>query len=147
VKLADLPDQTQQFASVPQIQGSQIQGAAPQLAVPQQRALPDFLTTSPGGIEQAPAPIQNLPLSQPIPFELPSEVVQAVPSTPQHFDMGDRLGKDLPTDEQLGAFRTGQAGEAISIIESDPYYIDPDTGEQIPVRFDENGNFVPKIVR
>ena len=140
VKLADLPDQTQQFASVPQ-------SAAPQLAAPQQRAVPGFLTTTPGGIEQMPAPIQNLPLSEPIPFELPSEIVQATPSTPRHIDLGDRVGKELPTDEQLGAFRTGQAGEAISIIESDPYYIDPDTGEHIPVRFDENGNFVPKIIR
>jgi len=34
-----------------------------------------------------------------------------------------------------GKFRTGAAGEAVSIIESEPYYIDPKTGKEIPVSF------------
>ena len=147
VKLADLPDQTPQHSSVPQAQIVSPQFSAPQISAPQQRALPDFLTTSPSQVQQAPAPIQSLPLSEPIPFELPSETIQAFPSTPQNIDLGDRVGKEFPTDEQLGTFRTGQAGEAVSIIESDPYYIDPDTGEHIPVRFDSNGNLVPKVIR
>ncbi len=42
---------------------------------------------------------------------------------------------EFPTDEALGRFRTGVPGEAVSIIESAPYYIDPDTGKEIPVNF------------
>lgn len=45
----------------------------------------------------------------------------------------------LPSDNQLGSFRTGAAGEAVSIIESAPYVIDPHTGEEIPVLFDNRG--------
>jgi len=69
------------------------------------------------------------------------------PTAPPQIDIGDRLGKELPTDAELGAFRTGSSGEAVSIIESAPYYIDPDTGKEIPVRFDTNGNVVPRIIR
>jgi len=61
--------------------------------------------------------------------------------------MGDRLGKELPSDDELGAYRTGQAGEAVSIIESAPYYVDPDTGKEIPIRFDADGNIVPLIIK
>ena len=52
--------------------------------------------------------------------------------------MGDRLNKEFPTDNELGKFRTGAAGEAVSIIESEPYYIDPTTGKEIPVSFIRN---------
>jgi len=50
-------------------------------------------------------------------------------------DMGDQLGKAFPTDEALGAYRSGSSGEAVSVIESEPYYVDPDTGQEIPVSF------------
>ncbi|PHR56610.1 MAG: hypothetical protein COA43_13365 [Robiginitomaculum sp.] len=50
----------------------------------------------------------------------------------------------LPSDEHLGEFRTGKAGEAVSIIESPAYMLDPVTGDMIPVRF-ENGKFVRLI--
>ncbi|MEP3655748.1 MAG: BON domain-containing protein [Litorimonas sp.] len=113
----------------------------------QQRELPSILQSAPTGpIPQAPsyeaqlpAPITNAPMSQPIPF--------VAPTAPREIDMGERLGKELPTDEELGAFRTGQAGEAVSIIESAPYYVDPDTGKEIPIRFDADGNIVPLIIR
>lgn len=113
----------------------------------QRRQLPSILQSAPTGpIPQAPsyeaqqaAPITNVPMDQPIPF--------VAPTAPQEIEMGERLGKELPSDEELGAYRTGQAGEAVSIIESAPYYIDPDTGKEIPIRFDENGNIVPLIIR
>ena len=57
------------------------------------------------------------------------------------------MGRELPSDEELGAYRIGQAGEAVSIIESAPYYIDPDTGKEIPIRFDADGNIVPRIIK
>jgi len=109
--------------------------------------MPNTMPSAPSGYlppsssyeAQAPAPITNAPMSQPIPF--------AAPTAPREIDMGDRLGKELPTDEELGAYRTGQAGEAVSIIESAPYYVDPDTGKEIPIRFDANGNIVPLIIR
>lgn len=113
----------------------------------QQRELPSILQSAPDGPvphapsyeAQVPAPIMNVPMNQPIPF--------VAPTAPQEIDMGERLGKELPTDEELGAYRTGQAGEAVSIIESAPYYVDPDTGKEIPIRFDENGNIVPLVIR
>jgi len=121
------------------------------------RALPSILQTAPDGPvtqfpgypqaalpqapgqTQLPAPITSAPLNQPIPF--------SAPTAPKEIDIGDRLGKELPTDEELGAYRTGQAGEAISIIESAPYYVDPDTGKEIPIRYDSNGNLLPRIIK
>jgi osmotically-inducible protein OsmY len=111
------------------------------------RELPSILQVAPSGPvpqapsydAQVPAPITNLPMNEPIPF--------SAPTAPNEIAMGDRLGKELPSDEELGAYRTGQAGEAVSIIESAPYYIDPDTGKEIPIRFDNNGNIVPLIIK
>ena len=119
----------------------------PEQVVPTQRALPSILQTAPSGsIPQAPsyeaqlpAPITNAPIDQPIPF--------AGPTAPTELVMGERLGREFPSDEELGAYRTGQAGEAVSIIESAPYYIDPDTGKEIPIRFDADGNIVPRIIK
>jgi len=118
----------------------------PQAAPTQQRSLPSFLTPAPqAGASAAaspytaspgiPAPntaVTSAPLSAPIPFSSPSEG----PTAPSQIaDMGDRLNKEFPTDDELGKFRTGTAGEAVSIIESEPYYIDPKTGKEIPVSF------------
>jgi len=119
-RISDAPGQLEQLAVAPQTGVSQTYGSqaygsqltSPVPATPQLRQLPDFMTTTPQGVEQLAAPVQNLPLSEPIPFELPSEIVQAQPTTPQHIDLGDRLGKEFPTDQELGAYRTGQAGEA-----------------------------------
>jgi len=112
-----------------------------------QREIPSILQTAPSGAlpqapayeAQVPAPITNAPMGQPIPFN--------APTAPREINMGERLGKELPSDEELGAYRTGQAGEAVSIIESAPYYIDPDTGKEIPIRFDADGNIIPLIIR
>lgn len=113
----------------------------------QKRALPEIFQSEPSGPlpqapayqAQLPAPITNAPINEPIPF--------VAPTAPGQIDIGDRLGKELPSDEELGAYRTGQAGEAVSIIESAPYYVDPDTGEEIPIRFDKDGNIVPLVIR
>jgi len=107
----------------------------PQAALPQVPGLP----SAPSHQTQLPAPITSAPLNQPIPF--------SAPTAPKEIDIGDRLGKELPTDDELGAYRTGQAGEAISIIESAPYYVDPDTGKEIPIRYDSNGNLLPRIIK
>lgn len=109
-----------------------------------QRALPGFVTTTPPAAEQKSAPVQNAPLSQPIPLN--RQALQQAPTAPPTIDMGDRLNKEFPTDEQLGAYRTGRAGEAVSIIESEPYYLDPDTGNEIPVVF-KDGVVYPKIIK
>ena len=120
--------------------------AAPSQSVPvQQRELPSFLTPAPqAGLPSAtaspyaaspaiPAPsgkVTTAPLSAPIPF------VEQGPTAPSQIaDMGDRLNKEFPSDAELGKFRTGAAGEAVSIIESEPYYIDPKTGKEIPVSY------------
>jgi len=115
------------------------QAVMPQAAIPQAPIPQAAIPQAPSYSAQLPAPITNAPINQPIPF--------SAPTAPQAIDMGDRLGKELPSDEQLGAYRTGQAGEAVSIIESAPYYVDPDTGKEIPIRFDANGNIVPLIVK
>jgi osmotically-inducible protein OsmY len=135
-RIADLPDQNTMENLGP------VQGQAGQ-----QRALPSILQSAPSVAvpqapsyeAQSPAPITNAPLNQPIPF--------VAPTAPEEIDMGERLGKELPSDDELGAYRTGQAGEAVSVIESAPYYVDPDTGEEIPIRFDKDGNIVPLVIR
>jgi osmotically-inducible protein OsmY len=43
----------------------------------------------------------------------------------------------FPSDDHLGAYRTGVAGEAVSVIESAPYIIDPNTGEIVPVKYEK----------
>ena len=126
----------------------------PVYAAPQ-RELPGFLTTTPTpaptpvpspyaaqpGIAAPSGTVTSAPLSEPMPL-----IQQAPTAPPKIADMGDRLGKEFPSDNDLGKFRTGAAGEAVSIIESEPYYIDPETGQEIPVKF-VNGEFVPQIIR
>ena len=93
---------------------------------------PSPYTASPG-IAAPSAKVTSAPLSAPIPF-----TAQGPTAPTQIADMGDRLNKEFPTDNELGKFRTGAAGEAVSIIESEPYYIDPTTGKEIPVSFIRN---------
>lgn len=127
------------------------QYAAPTPSVPQ-RQLPGFLTTTP---TPAPSPYSASPgiaapsgtvtsgsLSQPMPLSAPP--LSSAPA--QIANMGERLNKEFPTEEELGKYRTGAAGEAVSIIESEPYYIDPETGKEIPVIF-KDGQFVPKLIK
>lgn len=112
--------------SVPQAQF--IQQAPPVQQVQQQRSVPSFLSAAPQGSST------TAPLSQPIPF-VESSPIQSPTAPAQIADMGDRLNKEFPSTADLGTFRTGAAGEAVSIIESEPYYLDPKTGKEIPVSF------------
>ncbi|MEP1229228.1 MAG: BON domain-containing protein [Litorimonas sp.] len=144
-------------ANLPAAQGAPTQQLSQQSA---QRDLPNFVTPAPSGLQPS-APITSLPLSSPIPFNAPTSQLGGLtaqasglgvsglsgPTAPPQIDIGNRLGKELPSDAELGAFRTGAAGEAISVIESPPYYIDPDTGAEIPVRFDAQGNVIPRLIK
>ena len=169
VKVAGIPSAISQFGQSARV-AAPVQyapmPAQPSYAAPQ-RELPGFLTTTPtpaplsvphSAPTPAPSPyaaspgiaapsgtVTAAPLSQPMPL-LPQSTPQA-PTAPQQIaDMGDRLNKEFPTNDDLGKYRTGAAGEAVSIIESEPYYIDPETGKEIPVKF-VNGQFVPKLIR
>jgi osmotically-inducible protein OsmY len=139
------------IADLPASKRLELQAKADAIITPR-RQLPSILQVAPDGpLPQAPtyqapsydaqgsAPITNVPMNQPIPFN--------APTAPQHIEMGERLGKELPTDDELGAYRTGQAGEAVSVIESAPYYVDPDTGKEIPIRYDADGNMLPLVIR
>lgn len=138
------------IADLPAAKRLELQAEADAIINPR-RSLPSILQVAPDGPipqvpqpapsyeAQLPAPITSAPKNQPIPF--------VAPTAPQQIEMGERLGKELPTDDELGAFRTGQAGEAVSIIESAPYYVDPDTGKEIPIRYDDQGNLIPQIIR
>jgi len=66
--------------------------------------------------------------------------------TPLPPGMAASLPDAIPTDQYLGEFRSGAAGEAVSVIESAPYTLDPTTGEMVPIKF-ENGRWVPQIIK
>lgn len=112
---------------------------------PTQRALPDFLsTTPPPGTPLSGSmgsnPMETAPLGEPIPFH-----DQATgPTAPQQLDMRGRVNKEFPSDEELGAYRMGQAGETISEMQSAPYYVDPVTGKEIPVTYLPSGYAGPR---
>jgi len=84
------------------------------------------------------------PNTQTIPFRptngLPGGgLTGALPSVPNP-SLSSALPNNLPNGlpNNIGAedpFRIGAPGETVSVIESAPYYIDPDTGAQIPVNY------------
>lgn len=145
--------QSQNIAAAPNYSAAapSYSAAAPSYSAPQ-RELPSFLTPAPAapsigqpieipspyaaspGIAAPSGTVTAAPLSSPIPFT-PQTSAQAPTAPAQITDMGDRLNKEFPSEEELGKYRTGAAGEAVSIIESEPYYLDPETGQQIPVSF------------
>ena len=157
VRVAGIPSAISQFGQSARV-AAPVQyapaPAQPSYAAPQ-RELPSFLTTTPTpapspyaatpGIAAPSGTVTAAPLSQPIPL-IPQSAPQAPTAPTQIADMGDRLNKEFPSNDDLGKYRTGAAGEAVSIIESEPYYIDPETGKEIPVKF-VNGQFVPKVIR
>lgn len=118
-------------AAIPQV-------SAPQSAAPRYRPLPKGLSQTPSAPSATPYYIDpTTGARMPAPDQFTPQ--NAVPSAPARIgDMGDQLGKAFPTDEQLGNYRGGNAGEAVSVIESAPYYVDPDTGKEIPVSFLNN---------
>lgn len=52
----------------------------------------------------------------------------------------------FPSDQFLGTNRVGTPGEAVSVIESAPYMLDPTTGEMVPVKFD-GAKWVPILIK
>ena len=113
--------------SAPQYSAPQ---AAPQPTVPTYRALPNALSATP--VPSAPEPIYRNPTT--------GEIIELSPGTktiPYNPNLGGAaaLPQAFPSDEELGRYRVGTPGEAVSTIESAPYYVDPDTGKEIPVSF------------
>lgn len=66
------------------------------------------------------------------------------PAIKQPVMLGNELGgtaiAQSPSDTQLGEFRTGKAGDTVSVIESVPYMLDPNTGKTIPAKYETNPN-------
>ena len=116
------------FAQQKYVPQAQLIQQAPPVREVRQRSVPSFLSTTPQGAQATP------PLSHPIPF-VENAPLQSPTAPAQIADMGDRLNKEFPSTDDLGKFRTGAPGEAVSIIESEPYYLDPKTGKEIPVSF------------
>lgn len=125
----------------------------PQALVPEQRALPSFLSEAPVGPNVS---VPNISGSTTQPID-PLAPYYRDPRTGERIELDPNTGTipfqpsapsseakitplleaptEFPSDDELGRFRTGAAGETVSVIESAPYYIDPDTGEHIPVNF------------
>jgi len=106
-------------AQAPQYQAPQYQ--APQPQQPQYRPLPQGLSLTPSGPPAGAA----IPLSPPA--NLGTPVASGV------------AGRSFPSDEALGKYRVGTPGEAVSVIESEPYYVDPETGKEIPIKYLKSG--------
>ncbi len=75
-------------------------------------------------------------------IEAPSSRVsqRALPSILQNAPLGGNLpsGANAAVDG-IETYATGRAGQAVDVTESAPYYINPDTGEEIPVKWVQGG--------
>lgn len=101
---------------------------APQISAPTYRSLPGALSAAPTPPSVPGEPIYRDPTT--------GEIIELAPGTktiPYRPNAG--AAPAFPSDEELGRYRVGTPGEAVSTIESAPYYIDPETGKQIPVRY------------
>lgn len=140
IKLAGADVMTANYNSTPQQQyiqpQSQPQPHYPQTApVPQSQAmrpLPQGLTNAPTDLS---VELGAGPLQQAEPYYVDPQTGKRITLPPgtKTIPLGSTPPQDFPSDGQLGAYRTGPAGEAVSVIESDPYYVDPETGKKIPV--------------
>lgn len=113
----------------PSVEYSAPQISTPQVSAPTYRALPGALSAAPSAPGE---PIYRDPKT--------GEIIELAPGTktiPYRPNAGgtSALPQAFPSDEELGRYRVGTPGEAVSTIESAPYYIDPESGKQIPVRF------------
>ena len=107
-RIADLPDRDQatRQAELTSRWGAGLVGGPS----PSTRELPDFVTSAPLPSQDStsvPAPMRSAPMDEPIPYSAPGS---AAP-----FELGETV---IPADP-----------------DATPYYVDPDTGEQIPVRW------------
>ena len=117
--------------SYPQYQAPHqgVSSASSSASQPQYRSLPPALSAAPTPGE----PIYRDPKTGEI-IDLPPGT-KTIPYVPPVGGGLPSASGQFPSDEELGRYRVGTPGEAISTIESAPYYIDPETGKQIPVRF------------
>ncbi len=110
-RIADLKEpETTRSAELRESWGGELAGG-PTTAVPTRRALPDFVTDAPLPSQDSttvPAPMRSAPMDEPIQLIQPSPVVP--------YGLGEN--NIVPAEP----------GDA-------PFYVDPDTGEQIPVRW------------
>ena len=106
-----------------------VSSASSSASQPQYRSLPQALSAAPTPGE----PIYRDPKTGEI-IDLPPGT-KTIPYVPPVGGGLPSASGQFPSDEELGRYRVGTPGEAISTIESAPYYIDPETGKQIPVRF------------
>ena len=103
-----------------------------------QRELPDFLTRAPeGAIPEGAQLLSELPgaSEQPVdptkPFyrdAITGEILDIDPNETIPFE-----GAEAPKISSSGGYITGNPGDVLEETESAPYYIDPDTGQEIPV--------------
>lgn len=112
-----------------------VQYTAPPVSTPTYRSLPDALSAAPSVPGE---PIYRDPRT--------GEIIELSPGTktiPYNPNLSGALplapGTSLPSAES--PYRVGTPGEAVSTIESAPYYIDPTTGNQIPVKYIQGGGF------
>lgn len=128
--------QNYQSYSAPQPPAASAQIGQAQVAPPSYRALPQGLSATPNTPALGPQTPYYIDPATGAKMPVPDNAVPLGPTAPATIgDMGDQLGKAFPTDDALGAYRSGAAGEAVSIIESEPFYIDPETGQEIPVSY------------
>ncbi|WP_284386511.1 BON domain-containing protein [Algimonas ampicilliniresistens] len=97
------------IADLPNAPDMGAEAAVPQSMVPVQRPLPDFLTDEPmpgQDLADTPAPMRQAPMDEPIPYRDPQSA--------NPYDLGQTV---VPADPNAA-----------------PYYIDPETGQQIQVK-------------
>jgi osmotically-inducible protein OsmY len=104
---------------------------------PQYRALPNALSATP----TAPAPgepiYRNPQTGEIIELAPGTKTIPYIPPTGSG-PMVSTPGTALPSGEGLSPYRVGKPGETVSQIESAPYYVDPETGKEIPVSYIRN---------
>ena len=134
-------------SSYPQYQAPSISAPtaqAPSIVAPQYRGLPQSLSSAPSGLPPVSAP--SLPATPEPIYRDPKtgEIIELTPGTktipyiPQAATPAPSLSltpEGFPSDDDLGRYRVGTPGEAVSTIESAPYYVDPETGKEIPVSY------------
>ena len=102
---------------------------------------PYYLDPQTGQRVEIPDGVEPIPYVPDTPGSLGAGAAPLPPGAKPSQILGEELppiasgGTEFPTDTQLGQFRTGTAGEAVSVIESAPYTLDPVTGEMIPVKY------------
>lgn len=111
----------------------------PQPHYPQGSSAPQTMRPLPGGLTNAPTDLGVElgagPLQQGEPYYVDPQTGKRITLPPgtKTIPLGSTPPGAFPPDDQLGAYRSGPAGEAVSVIESEPYYVDPETGKKIPV--------------